>query len=95
MFSDIFHDLETFLVHKSLPITVHRSSKYFNTLSREHVTCEMMDITSKVRIGVEEMFYEFKHMVCRGSRIEDFGLADVEVEVVIFFENGSQPRFHR
>ena len=36
------------------------------------------------------MFFSFKHMVCRGPRSEDFGLADVEVEVVIFFENGCQ-----
>ena len=44
MFSGIFHDFETFLVHKSLnvPVNSHLSSKYFNNLSREHVTCEMM-----------------------------------------------------
>ena len=45
MFSGYLHDFETFLVHKSLnvPIDAHRTSKYINTVSREHVTCEMMD----------------------------------------------------
>ena len=44
MFSDIFHDFETVLGHKSLNETVitYWSSKYFNTLSREHVMSEMM-----------------------------------------------------
>ena len=75
-FSGIFHDFEAVVGHKSLDETVsaHRSSEDFNTLSREHVTGEMMSNVCKVRIGVEEVFCAFKHMVCRGSLSEDFGL---------------------
>ena len=82
MFSGIFHDFETVLGHKSL-----------QTLSREHVTSEMLSNICKIRIGVEEMFCVVKHMVCRGTLSEDLGLADVKVEVTIFFENGRQHRY--
>jgi hypothetical protein len=44
MFPDISHDFETVLGYKGLNETViaHRSSKYFNTLCREHVPREMV-----------------------------------------------------
>jgi hypothetical protein len=71
-------------------VIVYRSSKYFNTLSREHVTGEMMSNIYKVKIGVEEMVCVFKQMVCRGPLNEDLCLTDIKIEVSNFFENGRQ-----
>ncbi len=92
MFSDISHNFEIVLGYKGLNETVitHQSSKYFNTLGREHVPREMVSNICKVRIGVEEMFCALEHMVCRGPLSEDLCLADIEIEVSILFENGRQ-----
>ncbi len=63
------------LGHRSLNGTAiaHRSSKYFNTLCRRDVTSDMSQYC-KVRIGAEEMFCAFKHMVCRGPLARTFVL---------------------
>jgi hypothetical protein len=44
MFADITHDFGTVLGYEGLNETIiaHRSSKYFNTLCREHVPREMV-----------------------------------------------------
>ncbi len=89
MFPDISHDFETVLAYKGLneAVLVHRCSKYFNALCREHVSCEVVSNICKVRVGVEEMFCTFKQMVCRGTLSENLCLADIKNEVCIIFEN--------
>jgi hypothetical protein len=68
--------LRQFWTTKGLNETVidHRSSKYFNTLCREHVSCEVVINIYKVRVGVEEMFCTFKQMVYRGTLNENLCL---------------------
>ncbi len=90
MFPDISHDFETVFDYKGLNETVldHQSSKYFNVLCREHVSCEVVSNICMVRVGVEEIFDTFKQMVYRGTRRENLCLVDIKNEVWIFFENG-------
>ena len=97
VFCDISHDTKTILSHMSFDVTVcaHRCVKYFNTFVLEHIECEIIGNFLKVGIIVEEMFLVIEYVLRRGSLSEDLGLANVKVEISIFFEHGFQDRYAR
>ena len=71
----------------SLDVTVcvHRCVKYFNTFVLEHIEYEIIVNFLKVGIIVEEMFRAIEYVLSRGSLSEDLSLADIKVEISIFF----------
>ena len=95
MFCNISHDTKTILSHMSLDVTVcaHRCAKYFNTFVLEHIECEIIGNFLKVGIIVEEMFRAIECVLSRGSLSKDLSLADIKVEISIFFEHGFQDRY--
>jgi hypothetical protein len=91
MFPNISHDFESVLGCKGLneTVLVHRSSKYFNALCREHVSCEAVNNICNVRVGVEEMFCTFKQMVYRGTLSKFLVLLILKTRFASFLKTGA------
>ena len=96
-FCDISHDTQTILSHMSLDVFVcaHRCTKYFNTFVLEHIECEIIVNFLKVGIIVEETIRAIEYVSSRGSLSEDLSLADIKVEISIFFKDGFQYQYER